>query len=188
MSDIVIASIITSVAGFLGIVVALPNWKAIKNKMFRNNVENAVTKNPKISQILEELAQCPEVKKAVLVKIHNSGMKIMAGDAIYGTIIYPSLWRSSFNHQLLDGEYQEKVVYPLLKNRKVWVNIRDLSGHLRAIFSVQNVKCSLCYFIKMMPEKFFFVAVDFEVQDDEISDNTKDEIRKAVNEVRMMMQ
>jgi hypothetical protein len=45
----------------------------------------------------------------------------------------------------------------------------------------------LCYFIKMMPEKFFFVAVDFEVQDDEISDNTKDEIRKAVNEVRTMM-
>ena len=50
MSDIVIASIITSVGGFLGMVVALPNWKAIKNKMFRNNVENAVTKNPKISQ------------------------------------------------------------------------------------------------------------------------------------------
>ena len=73
MSDIVIASIITSVAGFLGIVVALPNWKALKNKMFRNNVENAVTKNPKISQILEELAQCPEVKKAVLVKILRLG-------------------------------------------------------------------------------------------------------------------
>lgn len=182
------ASIITSVAGFLGIVVALPNWEEVKNKMFHKNAENAVANNYKISQILEELAKCPEVKKAVLIKIHNGGMKIMAGDAIYGTIIYPSLWRSTFDRQLLDCEYQEKVVYPLLKHRKTWVNIKDLSGHLRSIFSVQNVKCSLCYFIKIMPEKFFFVAVDFEVEDNEISDNTKDEIRKAVNEVRIMMQ
>jgi len=187
MSDAIITALITSIGGFLGIVVALPNWTIIKNRVIRHNVENALSKNPRIASILEDLSQNTQVKKAVLVKIHNSGLRMMAGDAIYGTIIYPTSWRKTFDHQLLDGEYQEKVVYPLLKYKKVWVNIRDLSGHLRAIFSVQNIKCSLCYFIKMMPEKFFFVAVDFEVQEEDITDKTKDDIRRSINEIRILM-
>lgn len=187
MSDTIITALITSIGGFLGIVVALPNWERIKNRLIRHNVENALSKNPRISSILEDLSQNTQIKKAVLVKIHNSGLRMMAGDAIYGTIIYPASWRKTFDHQLLDAEYQEKVVYPLLKYKKVWVNIRDLSGHLRAIFSVQNIKCSLCYFVTMKPEKFFFVAIDFEVEQHEVEDITKDDIRKSINEIRILM-
>lgn len=187
MSDAIITALITSIGGFLGIVVALPNWTIIKNRLIRHNVENALSKNPRISSILDELSHNTQIKKAVLVKIHNSGLRMMAGDAVYGTIIYPASWRKTFDHQLLDGEYQEKVVYPLLKYKKVWVNIKDLSGHLRAIFSVQNIKCSLCYFVRMEPEKFFFVAIDFEVEQHEVEDITKDDIRKSVNEIRLLM-
>ena len=157
MSDTIITALITSIGGFLGIVVALPNWERIKNRLIRHNVENALSKNPRISSILEELSHNRQIKKAVLVKIHNSGLRMMAGDAIYGTIIYPASWRKTFDHQLLDAEYQQKVVYPLLKYKKVWVNIKD------------------------------FVAIDFEVEQHEVEDITKDDIRKSINEIRLLM-
>ena len=38
-----------------------------------------------------------------------------------------------------------------------------------------------------MPEKFFFVAVDFEVQEEDITDKTKDDIRRSINEIRILM-
>lgn len=178
--------IIVAIISATALIIANGRLGEIKN-LFSNNVESAIAKNPKISEILENLGNLPQVKKAVLVKVHNSGMKIMAGDSIYGTIIYPTSWRSTLNQQVLDIEYQEKVIKPLLTDKKVTIDVNDLEKHLKSILKVQGVKTSVCYFITMLPEKFFFVAVDFEVIESEITDYAKDEMRKAVNEIKLLM-
>jgi len=177
------------ISGFFIVLAAIINNYRVEIKdIFRtNNVMGAIDANPKISEILERMATIKNIKKAVLVKVHNSGMRIMAGDSIYGTIIYPTSWRSSFNNQVLDIEYQEKVIKPLIEDKKVIVKTDDLERHLKAIFELQGVKVSVCYLVKQMPEKFFFVAFDFEIEENEIDAYAKDEMRKAINEIRILM-
>jgi len=173
---------------FIVIAAIINNYRnEIKDLLKRDNVANAIDTNPKISEILERMATIKDIKKAVLIKVHNSGMRIMAGDSIYGTIIYPTSWRQSFNNQVLDIEYQEKVIKPLIEDKKVIVKTEDLERHLKAIFELQGIKTSVCYLVKQMPEKFFFVAFDFEINEDEIGAYEKDEMRKAINEIRILM-
>jgi len=176
---------------FFGIVLSAfigrGHFDFLKYKKQNKKVNDAVNNNPKISLILEKLEELPEVKKAVLIKIHNSGMKIITGDMIKGTIILPLKWQKSFNNQILDKEYLNEVVSPILDKNKIHLRIQDLNGHLKSMFIVQGVKSSICYLIKVLPEKFFFVAVDLNCSNDEISYKSKDDIRVAINEVRKLM-
>ncbi len=175
------------IGGLLSALIARGHFDFLKLKKENKKVNDAVNDNPKISIILEKLEELPEVKKAVLVKIHNSGMKIMTGDMIKGTIILPLKWQRSFDNQILDKEYLNKVVAPILKDEKISIKLEDLSGHLKSIFIVQGVKSSICYLIKVLPEKFFFVAVDLDCSSEEISYKSKDQIRVSINEVRKLM-
>lgn len=173
---------------FIVLAAIINNYRNEIKELFKtDNVKWAVDTNPKISEILERMATIKDIKKAVLIKVHNSGMRIMAGDSIYGTIIYPTSWRSSLNNQVLDIEYQEKVIQPLIQEKKVIIKTEDLERHLKAIFEFQGIKTSVCYLVKQMPEKFFFVAFDFEIEENEIDAYAKDEMRKAINEIRTLM-
>jgi len=173
---------------FIVLAAIINNYRNEIKDLFKiNNVKGAIDANPRISEILEHMATIRNIKKAVLIKVHNSGMRIMAGDSIYGTIIFPTSWRSSFNNQVLDIEYQEKVIKPLIEEKKVIIKTENLERHLKAIFELQGIKVSVCYLVKQMPEKFFFVAFDYEVEESEIDAYAKDEMRKAINEIRILM-
>lgn len=150
-----------------------------------SKVKKAAENNPKISSILEGLANIPEIHKAVLTKVSNSGMKIMAGDSLYGTIVLPNQWKKTFDHQSLDEEFVDKIVKPLLTNRKITVNRSDTSGHLKTMLEVQGVDNLLCYHIVTMAEKMFFIQIDFKTS--EVSAETKDKIRIAVNDIKNLM-
>ena len=163
--------------------------------IIKKSIENRLRKNQKgvyegkvaISSILRILEDLPEVIKAVQIQTKNGGGIPKAGTPIYGTIVSPSKYSETFNNQLLDSQYCS-LISQLITDKKVVVKTEDLPEcMLRDLFLSQGVKSTLCYDMAITKSDYNFIAIDFNVPIEQLSDKTRDEIRTQINELHTLL-
>ena len=133
--------------------------------IIKKSIENRLRKNQKgvyegkvaISSILRILEDLPEVIKAVQIQTKNGGGIPKAGTPIYGTIVSPSKYSETFKNQLRD------------------------------LFLSQGIKSTLCYDMAITKSDYNFIAIDFNVPIEQLSDKTRDEIRTQINELHTLL-
>lgn len=180
--------LIALISAIIGPVVILWVNKMIeKNKKLatRKNHIKAYEENRALSQLLENLSILPGVRKAVIIKNTNGGGIPKLGNPIYSSIISPTQWSSSWNHQLTDIQFAN-LTLDLLSEGKLWIKTNELDSDsdYYTLLKLQNITCSYWEEISISPKSYNFVAVDFYLKKEEIPESVKNSIRIKINEIR----
>lgn len=180
----------------LGVVLSTPVGQTIlariipkKPSVKPTNYEVALLNNELISKLLDEdFLKLAGIRKAVIVESKNGGGIPTPGSPLFSSIVLPYKWSSTWWNQLLDREYSKFILH-LLQKQYVEINIEELdhNGLLYPLFKEQGISYCEAYAMKKTNERFYFLAIDYYVDREHISDHVDNEVRRLVNHVRTLI-
>ena len=140
----------------------LPFIAFISKKTF---IENQLDKIVNIYDALNTLTSNPNVHRAVVIKIENSGGLINSSTPLYSSVLQEEYKfpvksiKQNFQRVLVDQQYI-KIIIDAVKNKYTKIQIDRLSDSLlKYIYKADNIQYSEVHFLKANKKAVYFLSI-----------------------------
>lgn len=135
--------------------------KNVFNKPLQN-MGRALDASSKLEHLTTELGTIAGVVTGKFLQTANGGGIPQVGSVIYAQANYPSFFREAFGIQPVTPEFADKLSILYEKGKvEFWTKDLPVGSDLRVKFEAHNVQYCECFALKKYPEKFFFLAIDY---------------------------